>query len=159
MKDDMLLREQIIQLLEGGNAHLKTMDVLTDYPMEIINSTLPNIGYSAWELLEHMRIAQYDILDFIRNPDYQMPKWPDDYWPSKKWDAGEADWESTKTSFWVDLSEAVKLANDPETDLFAPLKHAPDYTLLRELLLIADHNAYHLGQLVLIKKSLSDNFI
>lgn len=157
MPDDKLIRDQIVQLLEGGNAHLKIMDVLNDYPTEIINKRLPNIGYSAWELFEHMRIAQYDILDFIKNPLYKMPKWPDDYWPDKKDTVSESDWESTRTSFWVDLSEAVKIAGDTGLNLFTPLEHAPDYTILRELLLIADHNAYHLGQLVLIKKSLTDN--
>ena len=153
MTDEQVLRTLLVQQLEGGHAHIKTMDVLNKYPADIINQKLPNVSYTPWQLLEHMRIGQYDILEFIRNPDYNSPEWPAGYWPDKDKQADTETWQSTLTSFWVDLSEAVKIALDPETDLFSPIPHAEDYTILRELLLIADHNAYHLAQMVLFSKT------
>jgi hypothetical protein len=100
-----------------------------------------------------MRIAQYDILEFIRNPDYKSPEWPEGYWHGDDEEATVEKWEATLTSFGVDLSEALDITRDTKKDLYAPIQHAPGYNLLRELLLIADHNAYHLGQLILFKKS------
>ncbi len=152
MNNDALLREQIVQLLEGGNAHDKIIKVLESVPHSIINIRMPNISYAPWELLEHMRIAQYDILEFVKNPDYVSREWPEGYWPSDDVEATVEKWEASVTGFRKDLNEAIKMTNDLQLDLYAPIKHAPDFTLLRELLLIADHNAYHLAQLNMFRK-------
>jgi hypothetical protein len=100
-----------------------------------------------------MRIAQWDIIEFIRNPEHVSPKWPEEYWPPLDVDTDEAAWNSSVERFFVDLDAAEEILMDPGTDLYAPIPHALEYTVFREMVLIADHNSYHLGQLVLLKKS------
>ena len=154
MDSDQLIRKQIVYLLKGGNAHVKTEETLRAFPYQYANSVVKNVSYTAWHLIEHMRIAQYDILEFMDNPQYRSPKWPEGYWPAKDAQADENKWQKTLDLFLADLNRAVKIAEDKQLDLYAPITHAQSYTILRELLLIADHNAYHLGQLVLLRKIL-----
>jgi uncharacterized damage-inducible protein DinB len=152
--DSIVLRNQLITLLEGGNAHVTFTHAVTDFPIGQINRRVPEIPFSVWELIEHMRIAQYDILDFIRNANYTERKWPDDYWPPKDKEVNEEIWNRTIKSFNDDLTALKECVKDPQTDLTGPILHAPDYTILREILLVADHNSYHTGQIIVIRRAL-----
>jgi len=151
---DSVLREQLLTLLEGGKAHVNFQAAITNFPLEYINSRAAGIPYSSWDLIEHMRIAQYDILDFIKNPDYEELKWPDDYWPPKEEGATSEMWNTTIMKFRDDLDALKKIIKDPQTDFTSPIPHAPKYTVLREILLVADHNAYHTGQLITLRRAL-----
>jgi hypothetical protein len=156
MNSEKILREEIIQLLQGGNAHHSIKDLVDSFPMEFINDKIPGINYTPWQLIEHIRITQWDILEFVLNPDHLSPEWPEGYWPAKSLKADEKMWEETVSGFFKDLNSIIKIAEDKTSDLFTPLPHAKDYSILRELLLVADHNAYHLGQLMMLNKSLSN---
>ncbi len=154
MTDDNILREQLLFLLKGGKAHITTAKAISGFPVGRINTCPANIPYSGWQLLEHIRIAQWDILEFIKNPQHQSPDWPRGYWPPKDKKATKADWENTISLFTNDLEGLQKIVADPKTNLTNPLPHAPGYNILREILLAADHNAYHIGQLVMLGRSI-----
>ena len=149
-----VLRDQILKLLDGGNAHITFQDTVADFPVEKINARVSSIPYSTWDLVEHMRIAQYDILDFIVNADYAERRWPDDYWPDKGKKASEKEWQKSLRQFNNDLEALKAIVRNPQTDFTGPLAHAPSYTFLREILLVADHNAYHTGQIICLKRAL-----
>ena len=151
---DAVLRAQLLALLKGGNAHMTLDHAVVDFPMEHINTRPPNIDYTPWHLLEHIRIAQWDILDFIRNPDYKHIKWPDDYWPADAAPPSGDAWDHAIAAFREDLEAMVELLENPATDLFAPIPWGSGQTVLREALLVADHNAYHLGQIVDLRRAL-----
>lgn len=155
MTNDEVVRQQLIALLRGGNAHLNFERAVSQFPFDYINRKASPISYSPWELLEHMRICQWDILEFIRKPQYKSPPWPKGYWPAKGEFADEKDWQRTLNEFRRDLLSVEKLVNDPSTNLYQPIPHATDFNIFREILLIADHNAYHLGELVVLRKVLS----
>jgi hypothetical protein len=155
MKADKVLREELIALLRGGNAHMSFDEAVSGFPLKEINRRLPNASYTVWHLLEHMRIAQWDILEFVRNPDYVSPDFPDGYWPKPDEKATPAQWKKTIREFSTDLAEFEKLVEDPETDFFNPIPHAKDYTVFREVLLAADHNAYHVSEIVAIRRLLN----
>jgi len=155
MTNDEVVAHQLIALLRGGNAHLNFERAVSKFPFNYINRKIPTVSYSPWELLEHMRICQWDILEFIRNPQYKSPPWPKGYWPAKGEFADEKKWQETLSLFRRDLLSVEKLINDPGTKLYQSIPHAPDYNIFREILLIADHNAYHLGELVVLRKALS----
>ena len=146
------LRAHVLQLLRGGNAHLTFEDAVTGFPMDRINDRPPHVPYSPWHLLEHIRIAQWDILEFVRNPAHVSPEWPRGYWPDPAATADAARWQQTLRAFREDMAALEALAEDDSVDLGAPLPHAPGYTLLRELLLVADHNAYHLGEFAILRQ-------
>jgi uncharacterized damage-inducible protein DinB len=150
-----VLRDQLVQLLAGGNAHVTFQDAVANFPLEKINSRTALIPYSPWELVEHMRIAQYDIFDFIKNANYVERKWPDEYWPPKAQKASEEMWIKTIKDFRKDLQALKEIAKDPQTDFTSPLPHAPTYTILREVLLVADHNSYHVGQIISLRRALN----
>ena len=150
--NDQALREHILSLLTGGNAHITLDDFAKDFAAESCGEKVPGLPYTAWQVLEHMRIAQWDILEFSRNPQHVSPKWPDGYWPEAGNVGNAALWQQSLESFRVDLKEMEDLINDPATDLFATIPHGTGQTILREALLIADHNAYHLGVLVTIDR-------
>ncbi|GAB4572958.1 MAG: DinB family protein [Anaerolineae bacterium] len=152
MSADSVLREQLLALLRGGNAHMTFDQAVADFPPEHYNTRPPNVDYSSWALLEHIRLAQWDILDFIRNPNYKWPQWPEDYWPAPDAVADEAAWQATLDGYRADLAALEALVQDPATDLHAPIPHAPDYTLLREILLVADHTAYHIGEFGILRQ-------
>ncbi|MBI5602258.1 MAG: DinB family protein [Deltaproteobacteria bacterium] len=155
MDKDQVLRQELLALLKGGNAHMGFADAVSDFPMKAINTKVPNGSYTVWHLLEHIRIAQWDILDFVINPDHQSPKFPDGYWPGVDEKASPGHWKKTVKGFQADLKVLEKLVKDPQTDFFGPIPHAKDYTILREVLLAADHNAYHLGELVGLRRILN----
>ena len=154
MTDDEVVRQQLIALLRGGNAHLNFERAVSQFPFDYINRKVSHISYSPWGLLEHMRICQWDILEFICNPEYESPPWPKGYWPAKGEFADEKMWQKTLSDFSKDLLSVEKLVNDPGTNLYQPIPHATDFNIFREILLIADHNAYHLGELVVLRKAL-----
>jgi hypothetical protein len=150
--DDDTIREQLLFLLRGGGAHMPVEQVVADFPVEHYNSKAPNLTYSFWHLLEHMRIAQEDILEFIHNPDYMSPKWPEGYWPAEDARAGEAEWNATLEKIHSDIEGFKDFVEDPGIDLYAPLAHAPDYNIFREILVVADHNAYHIGEFGILRQ-------
>ena len=152
MNSDEVMREQLLALLRGGNSHLGFDNAVADFPLAQINTKPPNVDYSPWHILEHMRIAQWDILEFIRNPAHVSPAWPDDYWPLPAEQADEAGWQQTIDNFRADLKSLQNLVANPATDLYGPLPHAPGYTILREILVVADHNAYHIGEFAILRQ-------
>ncbi len=141
------LREQIVALLRGGNAHMSFDEAIADFPMERINEVPAHGLYSAWHVLEHMRRTQRDILNFITDPKYQEGTWPDDYWPAKDAQVEAAGWQTTVDAFRTDHAALVALAEESTTDYIAPIPWGSGQNVLRELLLVADHNAYHIGEL------------
>ncbi|PYS80532.1 MAG: ABC transporter [Acidobacteria bacterium] len=151
---DHALREHLLDLLRGGGAHIHFDEALKDFPAELINRKAEGTAYTPWQLLEHMRIAQWDILEFTRSASHVSPEWPEGYWPDKSIAAGEDDWRKSIESFRADLRAIVELVEDPATDLYAPVPHGDGQTVLREALLVADHNAYHLGALVTLRRTL-----
>jgi len=152
MENQNAAREQLLDLLRGGNAHIRFTEAIDHFPLELINAPLPGSDYTAWRLLEHMRIAQWDIVEFVRNPKHVSPPWPIGYWPPAGKKAGPHDWEQTIAAFHQDLDDMQTLAEDPQADLWAPIPHAPQYTIAREILTLADHNAYHLGEFGLLRQ-------
>lgn len=145
-------REHVIWQLEGGHAHLGFEEAVADFPAEAMNQRPPNVSYTPWHLLEHMRLSQWDILEFTVDPDHISPQWPKEYWPGPDAETDEAGWEETLAGFRSDYERLLALARDPQVDLTAPLPHAPNYTVLRELLLAADHNAYHIGEFAILRQ-------
>jgi hypothetical protein len=150
------LRAHLLELLRGGHAHLTFDDAVRDMPPDLRGKAPRGAPYTAWQLVEHMRIAQDDILRFSRNQDgtYESPEWPDDYWPKTKGPRDDAEWEASLTAFRADRKAMEALVSDPAQDLFAPFTWGDGQTLLREAMLVADHTAYHLGQLVLLRRTL-----
>lgn len=154
MEHDRELREHILYLLRGGGAHGNFDDAVADFPSKVRGAKLERLPYTAWQLLEHVRLAQWDILDFSRNPDYREKKFPDDYWPKTEAPPDDEAWRKSVAAFWHDLKEMQNLVENPKTDLFAKIPWGDGQTILREALLVADHNAYHLGQLVMLRRLL-----
>ncbi len=148
------LREHLLYLLRGGGAHLSFDRAVTDIPPDLRGRTVPPVPHSPWRLLEHLRIAQWDILEFTRDPGHVSPPFPDGYWPRGDAPPDEAAWDRAVDAFRADLAAICNLVTDPATDLFAPLPHGYGQTVLREALLVADHNAYHLGPMVVVRRLL-----
>jgi hypothetical protein len=149
---DLVVREEVLHLLRGGNAHMSFADAVRNFPMEHINTKFPGGTYTPWHLLEHLRLTQWDILDFIRNPEYQEREWPREYWPPQDQEATEQDWQLTISTFVADDQTLQALAENPATDLYARITHGTGQTILRELLLVADHNAYHIGEFAIARQ-------
>jgi hypothetical protein len=151
---DRLLREHVLYVLRGGGAHLKFEEAIKGFPVEFFNARAAGVPYTPWQLLEHMRIAQWDILEFSRSAAHVSPKWPEGYWPEEGVGADEEDWQRSVESFQADLRAMEALVEAPANDLYAAIPHGTGQTLLREALLVADHNAYHLGALVTLRRAL-----
>jgi len=147
------LRQHLHKLLAGKGAHLELAAALGEFPPELTGARVPGISHTPWRLLEHMRIAQWDILEFCRNPAHKSPDWPEGYWPPEGATGDPAAWKKTAASFLDALEQMQAYVDDPKTDLMTPIPHGTGQTVLREALLVADHNAYHLGQMVLIRKA------
>jgi hypothetical protein len=152
MKADELVREELLALLEGGNAHMDFAEVVADFPLRHINSKPPNTPYSFWHFVEHIRITQWDILEFIRNPDHVSPSYPEGYRPRPEAKTDAEGWRRSVAGVLADLEALQEIVRDPKTDLFAPLPHAPGYTVFREIVLAADHNAYEVGELAIMRQ-------
>jgi hypothetical protein len=154
MDQDRALRKHLLYLLTEGGAHAGFDAAVKDVPPSVRGKRPPEIPHSPWELLEHLRIAQWDILEFIRNPKHVSPEFPVGYWPKTPEPPNEKAWDKSVAGFRSDFAALTKLVEDPEVDLFARIPHGDGQTTLREILLVADHNAYHLGQLVLVRRLL-----
>jgi hypothetical protein len=148
------LRKQLLDLLRMEGAHVSFDSAVAGFPAALRGRKPNGAPHTAWQLLEHMRIAQEDILDFSRNPQYREKGFPDDYWPATGAPPDAAAWDRSIELFQKDLEEMKKLVADPKQDLSARIPHGEGQTLLREALLVADHNSYHLGQLVFLRKML-----
>lgn len=154
MTSDQSLRQHLLFLLNEEGAHANFDSAIKGLPAELRGKKPKGCPYTAWQLLEHMRIAQLDILEFTRNPKHVSPKWPDAYWPASAEPPDGKAWEKSVKAFRSDLRAIAEIVADPLNDLLAPLPHDEDKTILREILLVADHNAYHLGELVLLRRML-----
>ena len=154
METDKSLRQHLVDLLRGGNAHVKFEDVIADFPASLRGQKASNLPHSAWMLLEHMRLAQWDILEFSRDRKHKSPNWPEGYWPATDDPPTTAQWNASVKQFQKDLKEMKDLVKNPKTDLFAKIPWGDGQTILREALLIADHNAYHLAQIVDVRRLL-----
>jgi uncharacterized damage-inducible protein DinB len=153
-KNDGALREHLVKLLTEAQAHATFDQAVKGLPAELRGKVPKGGEHSPWQLLEHLRIAQLDILEFSRNEKHESPKWPEGSWPKEKAPGDEKAWDKSVRGFKRDLKEMVELVQDEETDLFAKIPHGDGQTVLREALLIADHNAYHVGQLVVVRRLL-----
>ncbi|TWT37230.1 DinB superfamily protein [Posidoniimonas corsicana] len=148
------IREHVLWLLRGGHAHIGFDQVVADLPPELQGAQPPGTPHTPWRLLEHMRIAQWDILEFSRNPAHESPDFPDGYWPEHDAPPDADAWERTIAAFHNDADQLQALVADPSLDLLAPFPWGEGQTLLREALLVADHNAYHLGQMIVVRQAL-----
>lgn len=153
MADDVL-RDHLVRLLTWHSAHHHLDDVVADWPADQRGVVPDGLPYSGWQLLEHLRYTQRDILDFSRDPGYRTPHWPDDYWPETTAPPSSVDWDRSVERVRSDLRAMCALIEDPANDLYAPIPHGDGQTLLREAVLLADHNAYHVGQLVVVRRLL-----
>lgn len=154
MIKERVLREHLRYLLDGNGAHVSFDQAVADLPQKLLGKRAPGVPHTLWQLVEHLRIAQWDILEFSRNPRHVSPEFPKGYWPASDSPASAAAWKRSVAGFRSDLAGLKKLAKDPALDLFAPLPHGDGQTLLREILLAADHNAYHIGEIVILRRSL-----
>lgn len=154
MDKDKILREHLLSLLKGGNAHMTLDEAVRSYPVSMINAKFPKGTYSSWHLLEHIRITQNDILDFVRNPKYKELEWPKEYWPPENKKATEKEWKKTTNQFNADLKALQKIVLNPKTNLYAPISWGKGQTILREILLVTDHNAYHIGEFAIMRQTM-----
>jgi hypothetical protein len=151
---DQALRQHLVYLLSDGGAHAKFEDVIKNFPANLRGKKAENFPHTAWMLLEHMRIAQWDILEFSRNRKHVSPQWPEGHWPKTEAPPRAAAWTESIQSFRKDLKAMEDLVSNPKTDLYAQIPWGDGQTVLREAMLVADHNAYHLGQLVTLSRLL-----
>jgi uncharacterized damage-inducible protein DinB len=150
--DDQVLRHELLWLLCGGNAHVDFTTAIAHVPEEFYGKTVKGTPYTLWRVLQHMKISQHDILEYIKNPDYKELVWPDDYWPKQKAPPHVASWEIAVKQVLSDLEEIKKIVKNPKTVLTASIpnvKNGP--SILREILLVIDHNSYHIGQIILLR--------
>ena len=151
---DADLRQHLLELLHGGHAHADFDAAIRDLPHALRGKRPKGAEHSPWEILEHLRIAQGDILEFSRDPGHQSPDWPSGYWPATPAPSDEKSWDKSVRAFRRDLKAMSDLVANSATDLFARIPHGTGQTILREALLVADHDAYHLGELVLVRRML-----
>jgi hypothetical protein len=154
MSSDKPVREHLLKLLEGGHAHVTFEAAVKGIPAALRGKRPKGVEHSLWEILEHMRIAQRDILEFSIDARHVSPQWPSGYWPKTKQPPNDKAWAKSVRGFTADLETVRKLVAADSTDLYAPVPHGDGQTIMREALLIADHNAYHLGELVLVRRLL-----
>lgn len=148
------LRQHLINLLTQAEAHVEVESTLRDFPGTLYGGKPEGVPHTPWQLLEHMRIAQWDILQFSLDPKHKSPKWPEGYWPKTEKPPNANAWGKSVREFLADLEAMCGIVRDRKLDLFATIPHGDGQTYLREVLLVADHNAYHLGQLVMLRRML-----
>jgi DinB superfamily len=148
------LRDQLIHALEGGHAHEKLSRIVGGVPVEARGRLAPGLPHTLWQLLEHLRIAQWDILEYARNPSHVSPEFPQGVWPPAASPPNDAAWEASVAQFLEDGNALLRVVKDPSVDLLAPIAHLDGVSWLRELMLVVSHNAYHLGQFVTTRKAL-----
>ena len=146
------MRRQLVRLLDGVDAHMPFEEAVKDFPDDAMNVRPPNVGYTPWHLVEHLRLTQADILDYVTNPAYVEREWPREFWPHPSATAGRADWDATIAGFLADRAAIRALVADDGHDLFAVIPGTPGHTLLREVRIVGDHNAYHTGELAILRQ-------
>lgn len=151
--DPDIIREQLIQFLRGGLAFRTSKDVIENFPAEKINSKIAGVEYTPYQLMEHVRIAQWDILEFVKNQNHQSPDWPEGYWPDKSFEADVKDWDKSVKQFFTDLYELESIVKDENLTLTDVLPEHDSFTYFREIVIVIVHNSYHLGQLVVFSKA------
>lgn len=154
MKEESALRRHLLELLASRHAHIDLDTALAGLPAALRGKKPKGAPHTAWQLLEHIRIAQWDILEFSRDPKHVSPNWPEGYWPKTEAPPSAAAWNKSVRQVQAGRKAMQKLVASKQTDLFAPIPHGTGQTILREALLVADHNAYHVGQLVLLRRML-----
>jgi hypothetical protein len=147
-----ILREQLLALIDGHGAHMPFDAAVADFPDEGINRLPPNVPYTPWHLLEHLRITQTDILDYLKNRAYLAPNWPEEYWPPRDASATPEEFARTVDAFKSDRAALHDLVADPATDLMATIPNTPGHTILREIRVVGDHNAYHVGEFAILRQ-------
>lgn len=152
--NEQILREQLISLIRGGNAHVTFDKVISEFPAALRGMKAPGAPHAAWELLEHMRLCQWDILEFSRDAKHVSPAWPSGYWPPSEAPPNRTAWNRSVESFKKDQTAMEQLVTNPKTDLYKRIPHGTGQNILREALLVADHNSYHLGQMFLLSQML-----
>ncbi|WP_374951269.1 DinB family protein [Mucilaginibacter sp.] len=152
MDEHQILIAEIIKLLEGGGAHATLEDALADIPADKRGIKPDNLPYSIWQLAEHIRIAQWDMLEFSKDGSHESPKWPDKYWPEESSPANDATWEKTIESINTDRDAFIELLKSE--DIYANIPHGTGQTILREALQMADHTAYHTAEIILLRRLL-----
>ncbi len=155
MDQDEQLREHLVKMMQGGQAFRPLPELLEGITLQDAGKKVDNLPYTIWQLLEHLRFSQHDILDFCQNPDYQEPEWPNDYWPKATSPKNNTEFEATQKAIAEDLEQLVQLVQEKQNDLFKPIPHGTGQTLLREAMLVAEHNAYHIGEIVVIRRLLN----
>lgn len=155
MDPDQAVRKQLLDLLNGGNAHMDVDEAIAYFPESMMDAKFPNGTYSAWALLEHIRRAQWDILDFIRNPDYKEMDWPDDYWPKPSEKATKKEWGKTIAGIIKGRKELESIIKDPKINLHTKIPWGDGQTVMREILVVSDHNAYHIGEFAIMRQVMS----
>lgn len=155
MQHELDTHAYLQQLLDGSKSHMTYEEVVADFPLNLINTSPPHTPYAPWHFLEHLRIAQFDILEFIRNPRHESPPFPEGFRPPVEQKATTENWNESIAMFRKDFADLRKIAGDRNRDLFAPIPHAPKYWIFRELLLIAEHNSYHIGEFALLRQVLN----
>jgi DinB family protein len=152
MDDDRTLRRELVRLLEGVDAHMTFDEAVADFPSEAINAKAPNVSYTPWHLLEHLRITQRDILDYVRQEGYVELDWPSDYWPSEDTTVDREQFDATIAAFQADNAAFREIVADTSADLLAVIPGTPGHTILREARVAADHNAYHVGEFAIMRQ-------
>lgn len=154
MEDDSKLREQLVNLFEKREAHAMLSDAVADFPEDKYNAKVEGVEYSFWQLLEHIRISQKDILEFMTNPEYEEMEWPKDYWPNTEEKATKEDWQKTISKIKEDQDKIVKIIKDPKTDIYKKIPWGKGQINLREILIVARHTSYHISSFILMRKVL-----
>jgi hypothetical protein len=152
MADSDILREELIELIDGVGAHMPFDEAVADFPEDAINRRPPNIDYTPWHLVEHLRFTQADILDYIRNRTYIESDWPEAYWPAQDATATPEEFARTVEAFKADRAALRDIVADPSTDLLATIPGTPGHTILREIRVVGDHNAYHVGEFAILRQ-------
>lgn len=152
MDNEKIVRAELVALLKKGNAHMTLDEAVADFPVSRMNTKFTNGEYTFWHLLEHIRRAQEDILDFITNPNYKEREWPGDYWPPQGKKATARDWKRTISQFHKDSLALQKIVSDRKTDLYARIPHGTGQNIMREIIVVSDHNAYHIGEFAIMRQ-------
>ena len=147
-------RQHLIAALEGRGAHLSFDDAIRDFPVELMNTSPAHVPYTFWHQLEHIRIAQWDLLKYITDPKHRSPNWPKEYWPERSAQADQATWDRTVAQYRADRDALTALLAEERRDLFAPVAHMENRSIMRSVLLVIDHTAYHLGEFVMARQIL-----
>lgn len=151
---DSVLRDELVGLLEGGRAHATFEDAVDGFPREMQGAILPGVAHTPWQVLEHLRLAQWDILEFCRNPSHESPNWPEGYWPKEPDPPTKTAWNESVKRFLEDRRALTAWIKDSSADLFAPVPNDEGPSLLHQIVITAQHNSYHLGQLLMLRRAL-----